>query len=117
MATALPLNSGAPDADELAKMSKHEEPAVSYGRAASTAPKGKRPATKSEEGQQGTTAPTIALKGCASTERASAAGALYAEEEMPAKNCSARAAGQGVQKGPAKRDIKKKRGGVQQKQS
>lgn len=80
MATGLPLNAGAADATELAKMSKHEGPAVLYGRAAPTAPKGRRPATKRKAGQQGRIGPAVASKGVVSTERASA-GALYAEEE------------------------------------
>lgn len=115
MAVGLPLDSEAADATEPAPMSEDEGPASLPGRAVPTALKGKRPATKSKAGQQGTTAAAIALKGAASTGSASAS-ALHAEREMPANDCSARSAGQGIRKGPARRQTKKKGVEIEQQQ-
>ena len=109
------LDSGAADAIELAPASKDEGPAALPGRAVPTAPKGRRPATKSKAGRQGTTVTAVALKDAASIDSESAACALRVEERTPARDCSARASGQGVGKGSARREVKKRRGVVEQK--
>lgn len=90
--------------DQLAAMSRDE----GAKKAVPTAPKGKRPATKSKAERQDTTAAAVAMKDASPTSSTSVACAARVEGKLCAKDCSTRAAGQCVRKGPArKKNVKK----------
>lgn len=82
--------------------------------AVSTAPKGRRPATKSKAGHQDPTAAAVAVKDALTISSASVVCAAHVKGNMCVKGCSTRAAGQCVRKAPARKKNMKK---GEQKQS
>lgn len=96
----LPVDTGTADPlVQLAPMSRDE----GAKRAVPTTPKGRRPATKRKAGQQDMTAAAGAVKDASPTSSASVACATHVEGKPCAKECSTRAAGQCVRKGPARK--------------